>query len=155
MVQSGARGADVPRGSGLWFARAAPRRHSHDAFAGQSWVLPGCLSPGAPAAGPGWGGEDGRDCDRCQIRGLGAGRGGGGGFGFSEVNENVQAYGVPRHNHIAEIEQELSHLATTPVQVVFTPHLIPMTRGILATAYAPLTQDLSAEEARDLYATAY
>ena len=63
----------------------------------------------------------------------GAGRGGGGGFGFSEVNENVQAYGVPRHNHIAEIEQELSHLARTTVQVVFTPHLIPMTRGILAT----------------------
>src|SRR5207244_11231096 len=77
----------------------------------------------------------------------GAGRGGGGGFGFSEVNENVQAYGVPRHNHIAEIEQELSHLARTTVQVVFTPHLIPMTRGILATAYASLAQDLSEEEA--------
>ena len=85
----------------------------------------------------------------------GAGRGGGGGFGFSEVNENVQAYGVPRHNHIAEIEQEVSHLAKTTVQVVFTPHLIPMTRGILATVYARLAQDMREEEALGLYETAY
>ena len=85
----------------------------------------------------------------------GAGRGGGGGFGFSEVNENVQAYGVPRHNHIAEIEQELSRLANTTVQVVFTPHLIPMTRGILATVYAPLARDLNEEEALCLYDEAY
>src|SRR5262249_11704796 len=85
----------------------------------------------------------------------GAGRGGGGGFGFSEVNENVQVYGVPRHNHIAEIEQELSHLAKTTVQVVFTPHLIPMTRGILATVYASLAQDLSEDQALRLYETTY
>lgn len=85
----------------------------------------------------------------------GAGRGGGGGFGFSEVNENVQAYGIPRHNHIAEIEQELSRLANATVQVVFTPHLIPMTRGILATVYAPLAHDLSDEEALCLYDEAY
>jgi N-acetyl-gamma-glutamyl-phosphate reductase len=85
----------------------------------------------------------------------GAGRGGGGGFGFSEVNENVQAYSVPHHNHIAEIEQELSHLANATVQVVFTPHLIPMTRGILATVYARLAHDLSAEEALHLYEIAY
>jgi len=85
----------------------------------------------------------------------GAGRGGGGGFGFAEMNENVQAYSVPRHNHIAEIEQELSHLAKTAVQVVFTPHLIPMTRGILATVYAPLAQDLSEDEALRLYETTY
>jgi N-acetyl-gamma-glutamyl-phosphate reductase len=85
----------------------------------------------------------------------GAGRGGGGGFGFSEVNENVQAYGVPRHNHIAEIEQELSRLANATVQVVFTPHLIPMTRGILATVYAPLAHGLGDEEALRLYDEAY
>jgi N-acetyl-gamma-glutamyl-phosphate reductase len=85
----------------------------------------------------------------------GAGRGGGGGLGFAEVNENVLAYGVPRHNHIAEIEQELSYLAKTTVQVVFTPHLIPMTRGILATVYAPLAQEVSEEEAFGLYETAY
>jgi N-acetyl-gamma-glutamyl-phosphate reductase len=85
----------------------------------------------------------------------GAGRGGGGGFGFSEVNENVQAYSVPRHNHIAEIEQELSFLANATIQIVFTPHLIPMTRGILATVYARLAQDMSEEEALRLYESTY
>jgi len=81
----------------------------------------------------------------------GAGRGGGGGFGFSETNENVKAYSVVGHNHTAEIEQELSGIAGATVQVVFTPHLIPMTRGILITAYAPLATDLSDDEAIALY----
>jgi N-acetyl-gamma-glutamyl-phosphate reductase len=81
----------------------------------------------------------------------GAGRGGGGGFGFSETNENVKAYSVVGHNHTAEIEQELSGVAGAAVQVVFTPHLIPMTRGILITAYAPLATDLSDDEAIALY----
>ena len=86
----------------------------------------------------------------------GAGRGGGGGFGYSEMNENVRAYGVAGHNHTAEIEQELSGLAGVPVQVVFTPHLIPMTRGILATVYAPpLADGLSQEEALGLYDNYY
>jgi N-acetyl-gamma-glutamyl-phosphate reductase len=85
----------------------------------------------------------------------GAGRGGGGGFGFSETNENVRAYSVVGHNHTAEIEQELSGVAGTAVQVVFTPHLIPMTRGILVTAYAPLVSDLSESEALSLYQRAY
>lgn len=85
----------------------------------------------------------------------GAGRGSGGGFGYSEVNENVRAYSVAGHNHTAEIEQELSALAHTAVQVVFTPHLIPMTRGILATVYAPLASPLREEEAVQLYDDAY
>jgi N-acetyl-gamma-glutamyl-phosphate reductase len=70
----------------------------------------------------------------------GAGRGSGGGFGFSETNE---------------IEQELSGVAGITVQVVFTPHLIPMTRGILVTAYAPLSSDLSEPDALALYHQAY
>ncbi len=85
----------------------------------------------------------------------GAGRGGGGGHSFSEINENVKAYSVVGHNHTAEIEQELSGVAGTPVRVVFTPHLIPMTRGILVTAYAPLATELSEPEALDLYHQAY
>jgi N-acetyl-gamma-glutamyl-phosphate reductase len=85
----------------------------------------------------------------------GAGRGGGGSFGFAEVNENVRAYSVVGHNHTAEIEQELSGTAGSPVQVIFTPHLIPMTRGILATAYAPVESDLSEEEALMLYHETY
>jgi N-acetyl-gamma-glutamyl-phosphate reductase len=85
----------------------------------------------------------------------GAGRGSGGGFGYSEVNENVRAYSVVGHNHTAEIEQELSGVAHTAVQVVFTPHLIPMTRGILATVYATLVHDLTDTAALALYHEMY
>jgi N-acetyl-gamma-glutamyl-phosphate reductase len=85
----------------------------------------------------------------------GAGRGGGGGFGYAEVNENLRAYSVTGHNHTAEIEQELSRLASSPVQVVFTPHLVPMTRGILATVYAPLRDAWSETEALSLYEETY
>jgi N-acetyl-gamma-glutamyl-phosphate reductase len=85
----------------------------------------------------------------------GAGRGSGGGFGYSEVNENVRAYSVAGHNHTAEIEQEISALAGSAVHVVFTPHLIPMTRGILATVYAPLASTLREEDALQLYDDAY
>lgn len=85
----------------------------------------------------------------------GAGRGGGGGFGFSETNENVRAYSVVGHNHTAEIEQELSQAAGTSVRVVFTPHLIPMTRGILVTAYAPLVAPVPEDEVQRLYGAMY
>ena len=85
----------------------------------------------------------------------GAGRGGGGGFGFSETNEDVRAYSVTGHNHIAEIEQELSGLAGAPVRVNFTPHLIPMTRGILATTYTQLTQSLTEADAVAIYQETY
>ena len=85
----------------------------------------------------------------------GAGRGGGGSIGYSEVNENTRAYGVAGHNHTAEIEQELSGLAGEAVMVVFTPHLVPMTRGILTTVYAPLAGDLSQGDALDIYDETY
>lgn len=85
----------------------------------------------------------------------GAGRGGGGGFGFSETNENARAYSVTGHNHIAEIEQELSGVAQTAIHVVFTPHLIPMTRGILATVYARLAKPLNDAEAMHIYQETY
>lgn len=66
----------------------------------------------------------------------GAGRGGGGGgFGFAEVNEDVAAYGLLKHAHVPEMDAALSDLAASPVSVTFTPHLIPMTRGILSTIY--------------------
>jgi N-acetyl-gamma-glutamyl-phosphate reductase len=85
----------------------------------------------------------------------GAGRGGGAAIGYSEVNENTRAYGVAGHNHTAEIEQELSALAGEAVKVVFTPHLVPMTRGILTTVYAPLACDLSQSDALDIYEDLY
>ncbi|HEY7134683.1 MAG TPA: N-acetyl-gamma-glutamyl-phosphate reductase [Acidimicrobiia bacterium] len=55
---------------------------------------------------------------------------------FSEADANVAAYGLLNHRHTAEMELALSRAAGTPVQVLFTPHLVPMTRGILATCYA-------------------
>ena len=55
---------------------------------------------------------------------------------FAEVDENVVAYGLLTHRHTGEMELALEHAAGTPVQVLFTPHLVPMTRGILATCYA-------------------
>ncbi|MFH1651239.1 MAG: N-acetyl-gamma-glutamyl-phosphate reductase [Chloroflexota bacterium] len=57
---------------------------------------------------------------------------------YAEVNEDVSAYGLTGHRHLPEIVQELSNLCGQPVATTFVPHLIPMTRGILTTAYAPL-----------------
>jgi N-acetyl-gamma-glutamyl-phosphate reductase len=65
----------------------------------------------------------------------GAGRGGGTTLGFAEVNEDVSAYGLLKHAHVPEIQKTLSKLAGTNASLTFTPHLIPMTRGILATCY--------------------
>jgi N-acetyl-gamma-glutamyl-phosphate reductase len=60
---------------------------------------------------------------------------------FSEVNENVTAYGLLTHRHTVEMELALEHVAHQAVQLLFTPHLVPMTRGILATCYARPTVD--------------
>ena len=86
----------------------------------------------------------------------GAGRGSGSSFGFSEVNESVSAYRVEGHAHMPEIAQELGALRNGPApSVVFVPHIVPMTRGILATCYAPLARSVSRQQVRDLYRTFY
>ena len=54
---------------------------------------------------------------------------------FVECNESARPYGIPKHRHLSEIEQELSLAAGTPVTIQFTPHLIPVNRGILTTLY--------------------
>ncbi len=54
---------------------------------------------------------------------------------FVECNESVRPYGIPKHRHLSEIEQELSLAAQTPVTIQFTPHLVPINRGILTTLY--------------------
>ena len=61
------------------------------------------------------------------------------GLHFSELNENARAYGVARHRHTPEIEQEVSRLAGREVLVAFTPHLAPLTRGILTTLHLTFT----------------
>ena len=62
---------------------------------------------------------------------------------FCEVNEALKAYKVAEHRHMPEIEQELSVAAGKPVAMTFIPHLVPMTRGILTTTYAQLTEEIS------------
>ncbi len=70
---------------------------------------------------------------------------------FCEVNENIKAYGVAGHRHTPEIEEQLSLAAKKEVVINFTPHLVPMQRGILVTAYASLTREVSYEELKEVY----
>jgi N-acetyl-gamma-glutamyl-phosphate reductase len=83
----------------------------------------------------------------------GAGRGGGSTFGFAEVNEDVSAYGLLKHAHLPEMNKALSQLGSAPANLVFTPHLIPMTRGIIATCYGrgTATTEQCLAAAREFY----
>ena len=86
----------------------------------------------------------------------GAGREAKAEMGFSEVNESVRAYGVGGHRHVAEMEQELRLLGSIDLRPVdFLPHLVPMTRGILAACHVRPTRPISQAELDDLYAGAY
>ncbi|MEE1315095.1 MAG: N-acetyl-gamma-glutamyl-phosphate reductase [Faecalimonas sp.] len=70
---------------------------------------------------------------------------------FCEVNENMKAYGVATHRHTPEIEEQLGYAAGEEVVLNFTPHLVPMNRGILATAYAKLKPGVTEEQVRAAY----
>lgn len=85
----------------------------------------------------------------------GAGRGAKVDSLYCEVNENIKAYGVGTHRHTPEIEEQLAYAAGKPVTISFTPHLVPMNRGILVTAYASLCKTLTAQELRQIYEEAY
>ena len=74
---------------------------------------------------------------------------------FCEVNENIKAYGVATHRHTPEIEEQLTYAAGYPVCINFTPHLVPMNRGILVTAYASLKRKVTPEEVRAVYEKYY
>ena len=74
---------------------------------------------------------------------------------FCEVNENMKAYGVTTHRHTPEIEEQLSYVSGEPVMINFTPHLVPMNRGILATEYASLKEKVTAEEVMAIYQKYY
>lgn len=74
---------------------------------------------------------------------------------FCEVNENIKAYGVASHRHTPEIEEQLGYAAGRPVTLSFTPHLVPMNRGILATEYASLKEMVSCEEVKKIYEKYY
>ena len=72
---------------------------------------------------------------------------------FAECNESIRPYGVPKHRHLSEIEQELSLLAGEKVTVQFTPHLVPVNRGIVTTIYVDLRE--RGADVRHLYEKAY
>jgi len=85
-------------------------------------------------------------------------------YHFPEAHESLEAYKIGQHRHIPEIEQELALLASRPgkakgpakhVTVAFTPHLVPMNRGILSTAYCRLTEPMPLDQLRSLYREFY
>lgn len=70
---------------------------------------------------------------------------------FCEVNESIKAYGVGTHRHTPEIEEQLGYACGKDIKLIFTPHLVPMNRGIIATCYADLIKDISEDEIRNIY----
>ena len=74
---------------------------------------------------------------------------------FCEVNENVKAYKIAEHRHTPEIEQELSIAGNKGVKVQFTPHLVPMNNGILATCYAKLKSGITEKDVKNAYQEQY
>ncbi|NLB81430.1 MAG: N-acetyl-gamma-glutamyl-phosphate reductase [Clostridiaceae bacterium] len=87
---------------------------------------------------------------------TGAGRSSALDISFCECTENTKAYKVAEHRHTSEIEQELSIIANEQITLTFTPHLVPLKRGILATCYANLIDEgISAEQIMDIYKQYY
>ena len=86
---------------------------------------------------------------------TGAGRGETLANHFCEVNENIKAYKIASHRHTPEIEQELSLLSNNEITLLFTPHLVPMNRGILSCCYAKATEDLTADKLAEVYSVFY
>ncbi len=74
---------------------------------------------------------------------------------FVECNESVRAYGLPRHRHLSEIEQELSFAAGRPVQIQFAPHLVPISRGILTTIHVEPEGKITEEQLTAAFRDAY
>jgi N-acetyl-gamma-glutamyl-phosphate reductase len=86
---------------------------------------------------------------------TGAGRKASIDFFFAEINENLKAYKVNVHQHMPEIEQELSKLAARKIGITFVPHLIPINRGILETAYVRFNKEISATKIIEIYKNFY
>ncbi|MBI5420284.1 MAG: N-acetyl-gamma-glutamyl-phosphate reductase [Deltaproteobacteria bacterium] len=91
----------------------------------------------------------------CKTGVSGGGRSPSLGFHYPEVEEGVRPYGLPRHRHNPEMDQELSLAAGEKVSITFVPHLIPMVRGILATCYATLRPKVSEEAVAAAYRKHY
>jgi N-acetyl-gamma-glutamyl-phosphate reductase len=139
-------------------AYGMPELH-RKAIAGASLVAsPGCYPMGAvlaiaPLLKGGLGLTDGIVIDgKSGVTGAGAqGRKADPMYLYAEANENIQAYGIATHRHTPEIEQELSALAGRAVVVSFTPHLVPLNRGLFITASVPLARSATTATLLALY----
>src|SRR5439155_247370 len=76
-------------------------------------------------------------------------------FLYGSIDESVRPYGVPKHRHTPEIAQEAALLLGAQPRLTFTPHLVPMTRGLIATCYAPLRSGKTAKDVAETYAREY
>jgi N-acetyl-gamma-glutamyl-phosphate reductase len=76
-------------------------------------------------------------------------------FLYGTIDESVRPYGVPGHRHTPEIAQEIAGLSGRAPRLTFTPHLVPMTRGLIASCYATLRSGVTAAKVADAYASAY
>jgi N-acetyl-gamma-glutamyl-phosphate reductase len=134
-----------------------PELHERELKDAELIAVPGCYSTAsilalAPAVAAGLAASDLVVDAKSGV--SGAGRSPGLGLHFSEVNESVGAYAIGGHRHLPELTQELGKLSRNgDIRVTFVPHLIPMTRGILATCYFDLKSSLS--ELQDAYQEFY
>jgi N-acetyl-gamma-glutamyl-phosphate reductase len=133
-----------------------PELHENELKDAELIAVPGCYATAsilalAPAVAAGLVGSDIVVDAKSGV--SGAGRSPGVVTHFSEVNESIGAYAIAGHRHLPEITQELGALSENGLRVTFVPHLVPMTRGILATCYFDLKGSL--HELRGAYAAFY
>lgn len=136
-----------------------PELHRHAISPARLVANPGCYPTGAilavaPLIQAGWGDVDSIVIDS-KSGVSGAGRKLSASTQFCEANEGVSAYGLGEHRHTPEIEQEVSRMAGRGVTVSFSPHLMPMTRGLLSTVYVNLKQDVDRDRLHDHYMMFY
>ena len=142
------------------FPYALPELFGDEIAGAEALACPGCY-PTATLLGlaPLLGRAEDFDLDRIVVNALsgvsGAGRKVEEAYLFTKCNENVSAYKVGEHRHRPEIEEKLSRLAGRDIRLTFTPHLIPVTRGILTTATVPMRRPATSESIGALYQKFY
>src|SRR6266540_3821905 len=147
-----------PEELGTW-PYGLPELHRDELRGARRVAVPGCYPTAAllalaPLVAAGLVEPDGIVVD-AKSGVSGAGRSLSDAYLYVQANENVTPYGVGRHRHTPEIEQELGRAAGRPLTVTFTPHLVPMSRGLLATCYATLAAGAGAEELAAAQAAAF
>src|SRR6266542_1158158 len=147
-----------PEELGTW-PYSLPELHRDELRGARRVAVPGCYPTAAllalaPLLAAGLVEPDGIVVD-AKSGVSGAGRSLSDAYLYVQANENVTPYGVGRHRHTPEIEQELGRAAGRPLTVTFTPHLVPMSRGLLATCYATLAAGAGAEELAAAQAAAF